>query len=250
MNTFEQTDLFASQTDNGPSAADAFACCSRYRACSDARACLIPELDYSVNCIYRKNLENGRVFAGKNAESYRPEVYQSFVDRYNTLTEDAASLLGEILHYTFIKKRISVSFMLADIPGLLTLEKAGFFRVVKDPEKTVKKYTLSAMIDACGDLIETANDWAMKKVSSENWERRKSVSRELPGVKIRRDELITWMLQFGREAVKRLTDGICYVELNPEKILEFHEFFMDYYYRADYVSHLDVCENDTRFLKQ
>ena len=250
MNTFEQTDLFTSQTDSSSSAADAFACCSRYRACSDAQACLIPEQDYSANCIYRKNLENGRVFAGKKAESYRPEVYQSFVDHHTMLTDDDAGLLGEILYYAFIKKRISVSFMLADTPGLSALENAGFFHVVKDPEKTAKRCTLSAMIDACGDLIETANDWAMKRVLPEDWARRKNANRELPGIKIHRDELVAWMLQFGHKAVERLTDGICYVELNPEKILELHEFFMDYYYRADYVSHLDVCENDARFLKQ
>ena len=250
MNTFEQTDFFASQTNGSSSAVDAFACCSRYRACSDARACLIPELDYSVSCIYRKNLESGRVFDGKNAENYHPEIYQFYVERYTALTEDAAALLGEILYYAFIKKRISVRFMLADVPGLSTLESAGFFHVAKHPEKIIKKCTLLAMIDACGTLIEEANDWAKEKVSPADWTRRKNVSKELPGIKIHRDELTTWMLHLGHKAVERLTDGICYVELNPEKILELHEFFMDYYYRADHIPHLDVCENDSRFLAQ
>lgn len=44
---------------------DAFGCCSRYRSCSAAEKCLIPGLDYSAHCSYRKNLEAGRIFYGK-----------------------------------------------------------------------------------------------------------------------------------------------------------------------------------------
>lgn len=45
---------------------DSFACCNDFIACSDARKCIKPiNSDYS-GCQYRKNLEAGRIFYGKN----------------------------------------------------------------------------------------------------------------------------------------------------------------------------------------
>ena len=43
-----------------------FSCCSRYRECSDRRACLNPDRDMALRCAYRKALRDGRVFFGEN----------------------------------------------------------------------------------------------------------------------------------------------------------------------------------------
>lgn len=43
-----------------------FGCCSSFVACSDARACLYPHDRFYNGCYYRKNLEAGRIFYGKN----------------------------------------------------------------------------------------------------------------------------------------------------------------------------------------
>lgn len=61
---------------------DTFACCHRFMQCSDARACLMP-YDRTYNgCYYRRNLEKGLIFYGKNrnadenglfAEEKRPD---------------------------------------------------------------------------------------------------------------------------------------------------------------------------------
>lgn len=43
-----------------------FGCCSKYLECSDAKRCLhADELRYA-SCTYRKNLESGKIFYGKN----------------------------------------------------------------------------------------------------------------------------------------------------------------------------------------
>ena len=42
--------------------ADGFACCSRYKACSDAKKCIHPNMLYAKACQYRKNIEEGNVF--------------------------------------------------------------------------------------------------------------------------------------------------------------------------------------------
>lgn len=43
-----------------------FSCCSRFNQCSDAKKCVHENKLYSTACIYRKNLEAGHIFYGKN----------------------------------------------------------------------------------------------------------------------------------------------------------------------------------------
>lgn len=48
------------------SKADRFGCCSLMEECSDAMRCLHVNKLYSKSCMYRENMENGRIFYGKN----------------------------------------------------------------------------------------------------------------------------------------------------------------------------------------
>lgn len=41
-------------------------CCSRYMACSDAKTCVHPDKVFALECGYRKILNSGRIFYGKN----------------------------------------------------------------------------------------------------------------------------------------------------------------------------------------
>lgn len=43
-----------------------FGCCSSFERCSDAKKCLHENRLYAKACIYRRNLENGRIYYGKN----------------------------------------------------------------------------------------------------------------------------------------------------------------------------------------
>lgn len=250
MDTHEQGSLFPSPVDTEPSSAEAFGCCSRYQACSDARSCLIPHLDYSKNCTYRKSLESGRIFYGKNANSFNSAVYQSLVEHYNALAPEAVDLLCDIFHYSHIKKRGTRVIMLSEVPSLSELANAGFFCLEKRPDKVVKKCTFTAMLNACGNLIEAANEWAKSRENPEKWSKRRTVKKELPGVKIYKDELADWIIQFSPETASKLAEGICFIELDLSKTLEMEEFFMDYLYREDYSSRLNTCEDDPRFLSQ
>lgn len=244
MSTYGQENLFSA------SAKDAFGCCSSYRACSDAKACVIPDRNYSKNCIYRRNLERGHIFYGKNADNFKADVYQSLVDNYNALSENAAELLRSILYYAHVTKRAIKLIMLADSPEIPVLDRAGFLSQVERPDKVVRKCSMSAMIDACGSLIETANEWAKGKTKPDVWERRKSVRKELPGIKITREELSDWIIRFSPEAMQKLSEGISFVELDLNKTLELEEFFIDYIDKGNIPYPLDTLENDPRFLNQ
>ena len=43
-----------------------FGCCNDFVACSDNKRCLHDDDPYYRGCLYRKNLESGRIFYGKN----------------------------------------------------------------------------------------------------------------------------------------------------------------------------------------
>ncbi|MBP0989755.1 MAG: hypothetical protein J5874_01055, partial [Oscillospiraceae bacterium] len=44
---------------------DSMGCCGKYNECSDAGTCVHDDLIYAGCCMYRKNLEAGKIFYGK-----------------------------------------------------------------------------------------------------------------------------------------------------------------------------------------
>lgn len=51
-----------------------FGCCGKYIACSDAKKCLHDDYFYaSAACEYKKHLESGNIFYGKNANTNSPK---------------------------------------------------------------------------------------------------------------------------------------------------------------------------------
>lgn len=43
-----------------------FDCCSRFEKCSDEKHCIHPDKSFALGCGYRKILNSGRIFYGKN----------------------------------------------------------------------------------------------------------------------------------------------------------------------------------------
>jgi len=46
--------------------AETFGCCSRYMECSNNKKCIHPDLKFAKGCKYKKHLETGKIFYGKN----------------------------------------------------------------------------------------------------------------------------------------------------------------------------------------
>lgn len=90
---------FSASLASAASSADSFGCCSSYRACSDAGKCVIADRDYSIKCLYRKNLEAGRIFYGKNANAFDKARYAELCQRVDSLSPDARSALDWMLIY-------------------------------------------------------------------------------------------------------------------------------------------------------
>lgn len=74
-----------------------FGCCSRHRECSDAGKCLISDVSYADDCVYRKNLESGRIFYGKKQNGFFMDSYEEFRRRIDALTPDARAMFDNIV---------------------------------------------------------------------------------------------------------------------------------------------------------
>lgn len=74
-----------------------FACCHLYRECSDQKRCLCEDEARSSQCAYRKNLEAGNIFYGRNAKGFDESQYQDFVSRIDTLSKDGQKAFEKLI---------------------------------------------------------------------------------------------------------------------------------------------------------
>lgn len=224
------------------SASDSFGCCSNYRKCSDAKRCVIADRVSSVNCLYRRNLEAGRIFYGKNANNFKRDVYDSFVSSYSQMPENEKEALKSLLQVFFHEKRLIPYIMLIDQPEFDALERHGFIRTVNKSLDIVNLCKKESLIEACGDHFDDAVRWAESQCTPEEWEKRRSTM-------ILREELVVWIKKYCPDAVQKLWSGIRCVELPSDARLELEEFFLDYTFDVNYKSNLRLYTEDDRFVK-
>ncbi|WP_298029336.1 hypothetical protein [uncultured Dysosmobacter sp.] len=123
-----QISVFDSVSPAGGSAADSesFGCCHRFRQCSDAGRCLIPDLDYSSACSYRKNLEKGLIFYGKNAAGFSLSEYRDFCSRVDQLPVEVHIEYCRIMVHFWFTEFAASSVLWDNSPALQSLCEAGF----------------------------------------------------------------------------------------------------------------------------
>lgn len=74
-----------------------FACCHLYRECSAQKHCLCDDETRASQCAYRKNLEAGNIFYGKNAEGFDETRYQELVQRIDALPLEAQKSFEKLI---------------------------------------------------------------------------------------------------------------------------------------------------------
>ena len=99
---------------------DAFGCCSRFRSCSDEKRCLIS---------HRKNLENGRIFYGKNAVDFSSAEYSRYSQYVNALSPDVLNECYRLLIYFCEVKPGSRRVLIDNTPWLQSLSDTGLFSI-------------------------------------------------------------------------------------------------------------------------
>ena len=125
----ENTSTDNAQTTNISNKDNLFSCCHRIRECSDAKKCLMSDNPDFINCIYRKNLENGKVFIGKNSNGFDINTYNHFINIYISLNDNEKYELNCILIYY---QKFRSSFIWYNSPEIEKLSNLGFIQLSKD----------------------------------------------------------------------------------------------------------------------
>lgn len=86
---------------------DAFGCCDKYNQCSLEGKCL-QSSEISKRCIYKVNLDTGKIFYSKKSSSFSQEKYDYIDNWYNSLLNAEREAFGEIVS-TFIRLRRSAT---------------------------------------------------------------------------------------------------------------------------------------------
>lgn len=69
----------------------------------------------------------------------------------------------------------------------------------------MQRVTLSAMVEACGERIVDANKWAEHNCNSDEWNKRQHTKQDVGrSVKVKREELIEWILTYSPDIAARL----------------------------------------------
>lgn len=140
----QQTSLFDKKDSRSGSAQEMIGCCSRFRECSDAGECLIKDeehckklpflreenwprmIELSANCAYRKNLESGKIFYGKNQNGFSMDRYKEFRRKIDMLTPGARTAFDNILVDLCEYNRGAIRCMVRNM-YLEELEEIGLF---------------------------------------------------------------------------------------------------------------------------
>lgn len=196
---------------------DAFGCCSRFRSCSDEKRCLISHLEYSSHCSYRKNLENGKIFYGKNAVDFSSVEYSRYSQCVNALSPDVLNECYRLLIYFCEVKPGSRRVLIDNAPWLQSLSDTGLFSIAPCHD-----YLLSA----CG-YRELLNRLKSDPIYGPKWAARIDNDRT-------KKALVDWIKGNAGPFLDRLADPYRMIELSGAARIYAIELYHDFLFNRSF----------------
>ena len=84
---------------------ESFGCCSKYVECSDAKHCVQTDVRLRCSCMYKKNLDSGKIFYGKKKKNLASEIkidVEDIKEEKKNRSEKGQSLIDILNNYTII----------------------------------------------------------------------------------------------------------------------------------------------------
>ena len=188
--------------NNSSPISDPFGCCSRYRACSDARCCVISDRDYSSFCLYRKNLEAGRIFYGKNSANFSAPAYDDFLKKYRSLSPDEQLEFQSVVGLFTYWRNGSAEELLFVTPGILRAGEIGLFELKRDPRRVLSMFNLRYLKERFSGI-------------------------EIPDG-LTREQTADFLLSKDPDTAHALTDSMAYLCVSPHMRTYYVEFYYDF----------------------
>lgn len=255
---YTQVNMFEAPASNlAPSepvyGADSFGCCAYYQECSAARHCVAPKYkgheERAERCFYRRHLESGHIFYGKNADSFSRARYNHLLKQVDALSPDARSALDGIL-IEFLEYRRGIRQSVVRnrcIEELTSLHLFSFRPLGEDfPPPAADLSNMYALIDSAGsgpafelakakrtaerkpllDALAAAKKNGDTAEESRLKKERVKMDEEKPGPRTW-GFLREWLNGEAVELRDRLASPYCMAELPTDQILYAEEFYRD-----------------------
>lgn len=230
MNQEPQESLFdvsappdSSRVPVGPaSSADSFGCCSSYLACSNAGECVMADRDYAINCLYRKKLESGQVFYGKNASSFDKAQYVELRQRVDSLPPAVRSAFDNIL-IDFSEYHRSNRYYVVRNEYISELSDTGLFEFRTLGAEFLKLCSYRSFLKPA--VVKNPVYGPLFKKAEEE---RKLIKRERKIPKAGTKEfLVYWLNHDGMPLRDQLAEPYRFAFLNPEKTIYAEMLYRD-----------------------
>lgn len=179
---------------------NSFGCCHRYRQCSDAKRCLLQDIDSerAKQCTYRSKLEQGNIFYGKNANAFSMEQYEKILSVYKNLDSDVLLELNNLISYFVGNLYLSTHAVWYFSEKLEPLQKLGLIEIFHNIKEILNKY-----------------EQAQLKAAS--------------GLKItKKDELIEHIIHNQPQVLAQLVDTYCHIRFPSENRMYILELYYDF----------------------
>lgn len=218
------------------SSGDSFACCSRYQLCSNEKKCVIANEDYSQFCQYRKLLEVGKIFYGKNSIHFSDEKYQATLNKINSLTLDEKTLLNEIYIYCRHDRCLK-----------------GTHWTYSETLENLSKYGLVNLFECRDWVLENYKSNTLESLISDTkyaalWKKHKAIAKENSNF-VLKNVFISWIKQNASEVLTKIDDKYRLVNI-PDNGTYADEYLKDFSVYENFNSYIvHPLKNDTCFLK-
>lgn len=239
-------ELFADTSNNIEQTIDGndlISCCSRYRQCSDERKCVIPETDYAPKCIYRKNLEKGIIYYGKNAHNFSNEIYKQFLSTYDLFDESLKNEFHNIIEYFCHKKRCIQSELWYHSPFLQQLADLGLIVLSSCGEKELGLYNIRFLEKSITDST-LKEQWKKLKAEHQALAKKNKVKLNI------RPILISWLFEHSPDTAGALTSKFRNISLSAP----LRNYFFELYYDKFHINPLEFTaqlpkKHEANFIK-
>jgi hypothetical protein len=163
---------------------------------------VIQDRGYSYACTYRKKLDAGKVFYGKNGMNFDAQGYSDFLDKYDALSTEEQQEFRLIVSHFQYWNRGARDDLLYVTPCIRRLASMDLLHLDQNPSRILPLLTLPRLKSMLDGTSLPAN--------------------------APREKIISYLAAENPPAVRALTDEIAYVAVPPRLSACYEEFFHDY----------------------
>lgn len=210
-----------SETTRSATFSDSISCCGKYRECSAAMKCLNTEKVYSQRCSYRKKIEAGISFYGKNAVGFDMDEYSRYKADVSALPGNAYDCYIRLLKLFLVTRRCSPRELLYACDLIPELISTGMIDVKTAHDYVLSKYKDKSLRNLIAHSSKLKDQWdAVEKQAKLD-----AVSR---GSKYSfKNVFIPWLKAAAPEIVESLDEKYCFVSLPSRHYLYTEEYYID-----------------------